>query len=358
MDEGTPTSRRHRWALLAIALVCGNAAACKVPKDIDSPAQGKAWIVTDRVVTRAAFGDEAGTALSYAIVARRLDDEAPVATTQSDRAQWLTELDKELDSSAQDVVWFIHGSGQTFNDVGCIAAEIAWRYRVVVVALDWAMTSATKDYAAARRRVEASAARFGPALPQLADDVRNLLPQGRRTSLLAHSMGNYMLQVLAERHTADISSMHLTTIVLSAADVVSLRHNVWLDTLGSAGTKLIVLINPDDNLLVPMSGKGGLFGWAKRGFAHASEGDIAARLGSGILLGSLSSHAFYVDLSSAGVDDRHEYYVASSLSRKPPPPDVATLISDSFSVPLADLNAERLHLIASKDGILKVVKRK
>ena len=151
--------------------------------------------------------------------------------------------------------------------------------------------------------------------------------------------------------------MHLTTIVLSAADVISTGHNVWLDTLGTAGTKLIVLINPDDNLLVPMSGKGGPIGWAKRSFAHASEGDIAVRLGSGTLLGPLSSHAFYVDLSSAGVDDRHEYYVASSATRKPPPPEVATLISDSFSVPLADLNAERLRLIASKDGFLKLVKR-
>ena len=157
-------------------------------------------------------------------------------------------------------VFYIHGYNKPFVET----LEQAWllqeRYGVEVVLFSWPSNTgglAPVEYRQARRVAQAS---FG-ALDALLEkygrylqtwispmDEAALLACGSTTNLIAHSLGNYLLEHYVLSNAYQAETRLFTNIVLSQADVNSVNHIKWLDQMGVA-QRTYVTINEKDKIL-------------------------------------------------------------------------------------------------------------
>jgi hypothetical protein len=169
-------------------------------------------------------------------------------------------LAKRCIAGKKHCVFYIHGYNKPFVETLEQAWLIQQRYGVEVVLFSWPSNTggpAPIEYRQARRVAQAS---FG-ALDSLLEkygrylkewmmpmDEAALLACGSTTNLVAHSLGNYLLEhyVLSTAYQAE--TRLFTNLVLSQADVNSVNHIKWIDQI-VVGQRTYITINEKDKIL-------------------------------------------------------------------------------------------------------------
>jgi hypothetical protein len=210
-------------------------------------------------------------------------------------------LAKRCVAGKKHCVFYIHGYNKPFPET----LEQAWllqeRYGVEVVLFSWPSNTGGLppiEYRQARRIAQVS---FG-ALDSLLEKYGKYLKEwmtpmdeaaleacGSTTNLIAHSLGNYLLEHYVLSNAYQAETRLFTNLVLSQADVNSLNHIKWVDQV-VVGQRTFVTINEKDKIL----------GW--------SESINPPRLGK--TLGNLESKkALYFDFTGGkGVGNKHQLW--------------------------------------------------
>lgn len=169
-------------------------------------------------------------------------------------------LVKRCIAQKKNCLFYIHGYNKPFVET----LEQAWllqeRYGVEVVLFSWPSNTggfALKEYRQARRIAQAS---FG-ALDALLEkygryliewqtplDEKALEACAVQTSLMAHSLGNYLLEhyILSQAYQAE--TRLFTNVILSQADVNNESHIKWVDQVRT-GQRVYVTLNENDKIL-------------------------------------------------------------------------------------------------------------
>lgn len=211
------------------------------------------------------------------------------------------DLAQHCSQSGRHCLFYIHGYNKPFVET----LEQGWllqeRYGVEVVLFSWPSNSGgfpLMEYRKARRDAQASFGALDALLEKFgryqhewlrAADDRALLACRSTTNLMAHSLGNYLLEhyVLSQAYQAE--TRLFTNVVLSQADVNASDHVKWVDRAG-VGQRVYVTVNENDKIL----------GW--------SETLNPPRLGRSLEYIS-SQRAAYVDFTAArGVRNKHQLW--------------------------------------------------
>jgi len=162
---------------------------------------------------------------------------------------------KTATAGSRNCVVYLHGFNKPFRDALSDAAKIEEFYGVDVILFSWPSLipdefDRKQAYIKARTIAEASSAELGPCLQLCGQIGSSLGDQQRSLNLLAHSLGNYLLQKHLERCAGEECKVGgLTNVVLSQADVDSDDHYRWVRTLRVAGGSVFVTINTRDKKL-------------------------------------------------------------------------------------------------------------
>lgn len=211
------------------------------------------------------------------------------------------DLAQRCSQTGRHCLFYIHGYDKPFAE----SLEQGWllqeRYGVEVVLFSWPSNSGgfkLSEYRKARRDAQASFGALDSLLEKygrylhgwLVDaDDRALLACRSTTNLMAHSLGNYLLEhyVLSQAYQAE--TRLFTNVVLSQADVNASDHLKWVDRAG-VGQRVYVTVNENDKIL----------GW--------SETVNPPRLGRTLAFAG-TGRAAYVDFTSArGVRNKHQLW--------------------------------------------------
>jgi hypothetical protein len=231
---------------------------------------------------------------------------------------------------------FIHGNGQTFEDMACIATELAARYRINVLSIDWATSHSTGDYDLDRQSAQKAGVFFSPLVRDvlLRFQVSDVLSQ-KQIVLLAHSMGNFILETIVVDWKEALVGPQPAAIILSAPDVFLKGHELWIERLGVRRSGLYVMANQCDLALgtIAKTKCKGFFKGFLQTVVHASKGITSsqARLGNSPKPKPAASNAIYLEVPKEIAGNRHEYYVSSSHSGDPPPRSVERFLSAVFA---------------------------
>lgn len=198
--------------------------------------------------------------------------------------------------SADNLIFFVHGrscgdGGEPQKSLGSVVPELASAYQAGAIMFYWPGS----DNGCPLGFPENEARAAGPALRYLLMKVhayglaRPAKLANVKLTLLAHSMGNIVLESALSSPTGLPSSL-FSTLVLNASTTALANHATWLASADFV-TNVYVTVNANDKVL------------------------LAAGLGRGPRLGRqlesepLTSRADYVDVSATGVN--HKYYVPS-----------------------------------------------
>lgn len=169
-------------------------------------------------------------------------------------------LAKRCVAGKKHCVFYIHGYNKPFLET----LEQAWllqeKYGVEVVLFSWPSNTGGLpliEYRQARRVAQAS---FG-ALDSLLEkygrylkdwmtpkDEAALLACSSTTNLIAHSLGNYLLENYVLSNAYQAETRLFTNVILSQADVNSINHIKWVDQV-VVGQRTYVTINEKDKIL-------------------------------------------------------------------------------------------------------------
>lgn len=169
-------------------------------------------------------------------------------------------LAKKCISGKKNCVFFIHGYNKPFVETLEQAWLIQERYDVEVVLFSWpSNTGGFKlfEYRHARRIAQTSFGALDSLLEKYSDFLKDwLIPKDEKallachstTNLIAHSLGNYLLEnyVLSQAYQAE--TRLFTNIVLSQADVNNVNHVKWVDQIVT-GQRIYITINENDKIL-------------------------------------------------------------------------------------------------------------
>ncbi|HTE16200.1 MAG TPA: alpha/beta hydrolase, partial [Burkholderiales bacterium] len=252
------------------------------------------------------------------------------------------------------IVFFVHGFNNTLEDVVARCDAISKTFDVEVVAFSWpangggvrgvasylddkrdALASVVAfDRALQKARdllqdlrasaIEAIAVKSNEKFPKNGERFRELLAREAekhcpiRTTLMLHSMGNYLLERTLKSTALRGHCPLFDNIALCAADVNHEDHAAWLDQL-QPRSRLYVTINEDDVALRASRLKGG--------------DEQLARLGH--WTSNLnSSQAIYVDFTNAKrVGTSHAYFDGVALEN--------SKVKNFFKAALHGLRAEQ-----------------
>jgi len=210
-------------------------------------------------------------------------------------------LAKRCVAGNKHCVFYVHGYNKPFVETLEQAWLIQERYDVEVVLFSWPSNTGglpPVEYRQARRIAQASFGAFDSLLEKygtyLTDwltpmDEAALLACGSTTNLIAHSLGNYLLEhyVLSSAYQAE--TRLFKNVLLSQADVNSMNHIKWVDQV-IVGQRTYVTINENDKIL----------SW--------SESINPPRLGK-TLANLESKKALYFDFTNGkGVGNKHQLW--------------------------------------------------
>ena len=232
------------------------------------------------------------------------------------------------------IVFFVHGFNNNLKDVVIRCDEIARNYGVEVVAFSWPANGGgargVASYLDDKRDAQASVVAFDRALdkarallqklraeaiekitkaatkrfPDQGERFRALLTRKAeencpiRTTLMLHSMGNYLLERTLKSSALRGHLPLFDNIAMCSADVNNPGHKEWVEQL-QPRNRLYVTINEDDAALKASRLKGG--------------DEQLARLGH--WTSNLNaSQAVYVDFTNANeVGSSHAYFEGDAL---------------------------------------------
>ncbi len=233
------------------------------------------------------------------------------------------------------IVFFVHGFNNALQDVVERCDLLARTYGVEVVAFSWPANGGgvrgVASYLDDKRDAQASVVAFDRALDKarvllqaLREDALDAIVKGAtdkglrvnserfrervaaraeadcpvRSTLMLHSMGNYLLERTLKSSALRGSLPLFDNIAMCAADVNNPTHAEWVDRL-QPRSRLYVTINEDDGALRASRLKGGE--------------EQLARLGHWTS-GLASSQAIYVDFTNAKrVGSSHAYFEGDAL---------------------------------------------
>lgn len=169
-------------------------------------------------------------------------------------------LAKRCVASKKNCVFYIHGYNKPFLETLEQGWLIQEKYGVEVVLFTWPSNTGgvpPVEYRAARRIAQVSFGALDALLEKYAlylnqwispKDEEALLSCQSSTNLMAHSLGNYLLEhyVLSQAYQAE--TRLFTNVVLSQADVNNVDHVKWVDHV-IVGQRIYVTINENDKIL-------------------------------------------------------------------------------------------------------------
>ena len=153
-------------------------------------------------------------------------------------------------------VFFIHGFNQTFASGLQTSWQLSQLYDVDVILFSWPSNPGgfvTDEYRRARQAAKASANALDRTLDKLGSYLLNrpyeeMWRCPASLNLLAHSLGNFMLESVA-REPIFIPNVSLfKNLIFHQADVNNRLHKYWIDQV-EYGTRLYVTINEEDLVL-------------------------------------------------------------------------------------------------------------
>jgi hypothetical protein len=237
--------------------------------------------------------------------------EPPVLTPENlPSRQIFNDLADQCSAAGRHVLFYVHGFNKPFAET----LEQGWllqeRYGVEVVLFSWPSNTGgfvLGEYRKARRVAQASFGALDALLERYGRYMNERLTHSSEaalkacrstTNLMAHSLGNYLLEhyVLSAAYQAE--SRLFANVVLSQADVNSLDHPKWVDRMAVA-QRVYVTINENDKVL----------GW--------SEALNPPRLGR-TLANLAARQATYMDFTALrGVRTKHQLWgeVNSAIAR-------------------------------------------
>jgi len=232
-------------------------------------------------------------------------------------------------TKGKDLVLFVHGFNNDFQDVVERCHGLSETYGVEVIAFSWPANGGgfkgVTDYLDDKRDAQASVVAFDRVLAKLNDylaearsqflgdlttEAEARFPQDRdgprefiaRTaerdcpfsvSLLLHSMGNYLFERTLKSSALRGGVLVFDNIIMAAADVNNPDHAQWVEQI-QMRNRLYITINEDDSALRASRMKGGGEQLARLGHYPY---DLSAR------------QAVYVDFTNAdNVGDSHAYF--------------------------------------------------
>lgn len=169
-------------------------------------------------------------------------------------------LAKRCIAGKKHCVFYVHGYNKPFVETLEQAWLIQERYGVEVVLFSWPSNTGGPppvEYRQARRVAQASFGAFDSLLEKygryLKDwmtpiDESALLACSSTTNLIAHSLGNYLLEHYVLSTAYQQETRLFTNLVLSQADVNSVNHIKWVDQV-VVGQRTYITINEKDKIL-------------------------------------------------------------------------------------------------------------
>lgn len=148
--------------------------------------------------------------------------------------------------SNNNCLFFVHGYGRTFRDVVNQALQIKDIYGVNVIAYywpSWAKKGRKLDLRQSKKRIKTLSDGFKQYI-LIKEKIGNC-NMGHNTTFMAHSLGNYFLEVLAEDNNY---KLYFNNLILNSAAVNSRGHSEWLKNLSDL-TNVYVISNKKDALL-------------------------------------------------------------------------------------------------------------
>jgi esterase/lipase superfamily enzyme len=241
----------------------------------------------------------------------KFDAAKPLYT--SDNKKWaIDELPTVLDSlydKKKPVVVFVHGRGDEPKKslqggafvTGLAVHKIELGYDVSVLMFNWdsdfpGMEFWDRDQPL--RNTEPAAERFAGLLSQLKAYQAEKLDRPRPV-LLTHSMGSIVLQKTIEANNW-LTESCFKYVLLSQPDADDVGHEDWVEKLASV-EKLFITMNANDWVLL-----------------KSTQSRPAGRKALGLVPGSFSNKATYIDLSNAGLrgkkDEDHEVFGKNAMN--------------------------------------------
>jgi len=184
----------------------------------------------------------------------------------------------------KNLVFFVHGFNNDLESVLERARDFETHYGVEVVAFSWPANGGgargVLSYKSDKRDARASAGAVYRSLAKarqyldsfnevLLADVRSRAEKAHpdnlelrqdyitrmaekgcpfKVSLVAHSMGNYLLKQIHDSSVYEEHHMLFDNVVLAAADTNTKGHEAWVDSIRCRG-RVFVMINEDDSAL-------------------------------------------------------------------------------------------------------------
>lgn len=155
-----------------------------------------------------------------------------------------------------DWVFYIHGFNQSFKKTLDAGYEIAQKYDVEVILFSWASNPGglvTVEYQRAQQAAKASANAIDRTLEMLGRYLKDrpwpdVETCSVRFNLLAHSLGNYLLEHFVRNPVFSGETRIFDNIIFHQADVDNRRHRFWVDRV-EHGRRLYITINENDSVL-------------------------------------------------------------------------------------------------------------
>jgi len=153
-------------------------------------------------------------------------------------------------------VFFIHGNNQSMLKNLNKCSEIEQTYKVNVLAFSWpsnpgpqGLLNKKEEYLQARRNARASVNALDRTLEKLSGYMAEYASEGCniRISLLAHSLGSYLLKQFVLGDSFQGETKIFNNIILHAADVDHQDHAQWVNSLSQR--RVYVTINENDWVL-------------------------------------------------------------------------------------------------------------
>ncbi|MFK7961973.1 MAG: alpha/beta hydrolase [Phycisphaerales bacterium] len=244
---------------------------------------------------------------------------------------------QERGVEGRNLVFFVHGYNNDLKAVLDRAEAFEQQYGVECLVFSWPANGGglrgVTSYLSDKRDAQASAPAFNRVLEKMHDALVGYnndsheriarravsrFPNDRaeqlryvaermerrcpfRVTMVAHSMGNYVLKQALRTTTTAADRLIFDNVVLAAADTNNLDHGLWVDRL-NVRNRVYVTINEDDFAL---------------GASRMKIGDQQlARLGHSV--SQLNSvRAFYVDFTGAPDVGRSHAYFEGSTAEHP-----------------------------------------
>jgi hypothetical protein len=146
----------------------------------------------------------------------------------------------------RDFLVFVDGFGNDFNKILGRGFELTGRFDINMVIFDWPTDN--QSYRETVHAADEVAANFVIAMNRL-NSLHEKYYQSSAVSVIFHSMGNYIIKNITNRHLLKYMPKNLfSNIVLNAAAVKQMNHANWVEKL-AIQKRIYITINSDDRTL-------------------------------------------------------------------------------------------------------------